>query len=316
MCGQGEDCGHADLRHHHFGQAAFQEWTCLACHQVFNCECERNLIEFLTQTLGHTYARRWKWLPGLCDWCRGEVRADKAQRKYERRLNQVRLAIEEYGRQSQRNEPALTPIRRPPGPTNEEVKSLLERLGPIFREVIDRLWAAEQFAERMQVSDLREQVQREILDTFCIPDDEKSYVDADYARTRYLGEDLSGEDVKRQRAKCEICGDNRSVDRAHIIPKEYGGHMSAENLLLLCPTHHRLFDQGKLSGEEWERIKWERKAIVSQEFAEDILRLRQEAFWVNGFECARLDVFFDGASYRTEHILAGWLDARGLRRRN
>lgn len=59
---------------------------------------------------------------------------------------------------------------------------------------------------------------------------------------------------------CEICGENRAVDRCHIIPARYGGVLSLGNMLLLCPTHHRLFDRGRLSLKEIKQIKFERKS--------------------------------------------------------
>lgn len=60
--------------------------------------------------------------------------------------------------------------------------------------------------------------------------------------------------------ECKICGENRTLDVAHIVPrngKSRGRHRTEpkDNLLGLCPTHHRLFDENRLSDEEYEKIK-------------------------------------------------------------
>jgi hypothetical protein len=54
---------------------------------------------------------------------------------------------------------------------------------------------------------------------------------------------------------CEICGPNSHFDLAHIQEKKQGGPMHNANILLLCPNHHRAFDKGTLTKEEFERIK-------------------------------------------------------------
>jgi hypothetical protein len=54
---------------------------------------------------------------------------------------------------------------------------------------------------------------------------------------------------------CEICGEDRAIDFCHIKPAEEGGLTAKENTLILCPTHHRLYDAGKLSPDEFTKIK-------------------------------------------------------------
>jgi len=51
--------------------------------------------------------------------------------------------------------------------------------------------------------------------------------------------------------KCEACGyqlimenGNPYIEAAHIIPKYKGGEETLENILLLCPNHHKEFDLG------------------------------------------------------------------------
>ena len=58
--------------------------------------------------------------------------------------------------------------------------------------------------------------------------------------------------------KCQICGEGRTLDIAHVIPRNGKPKARLEpidNLLGLCPTHHRLFDENKLNGEEYKKIK-------------------------------------------------------------
>lgn len=59
---------------------------------------------------------------------------------------------------------------------------------------------------------------------------------------------------------CEICGENRTIDRCHIIPTRFGGEFNEGNILYLCPTHHRLFDRGKLTVEEIKKINFYKKS--------------------------------------------------------
>ena len=54
---------------------------------------------------------------------------------------------------------------------------------------------------------------------------------------------------------CEICGPTKHhFDMAHIMEDRNGGPLAAVNILLLCPNHHRAFDQGTLPKEEFAHI--------------------------------------------------------------
>lgn len=59
-------------------------------------------------------------------------------------------------------------------------------------------------------------------------------------------------------SSCVICGENRTLDVCHIVARN-GRNMSRldprDNLLGLCPTHHRLFDEEKLNSDEYGKIK-------------------------------------------------------------
>jgi len=53
---------------------------------------------------------------------------------------------------------------------------------------------------------------------------------------------------------CQVCGFDRIVERAHIVPEAVGGPATRDNLLDLCPNHHALFDRNMLFWEEMEKI--------------------------------------------------------------
>jgi 5-methylcytosine-specific restriction endonuclease McrA len=41
---------------------------------------------------------------------------------------------------------------------------------------------------------------------------------------------------------CQNCGWEGITDRAHIIPRKLGGTFKKNNILILCPNCHRMFD--------------------------------------------------------------------------
>jgi len=51
---------------------------------------------------------------------------------------------------------------------------------------------------------------------------------------------------------CVICGEIRITHECHIIPRSEGGPLHRDNLVMLCPLHHHLFDNSRLSKSEWE----------------------------------------------------------------
>jgi ArsR family metal-binding transcriptional regulator len=54
--------------------------------------------------------------------------------------------------------------------------------------------------------------------------------------------------------RCAVCGESRCVELAHIRPVSMGGSSQIHNLMPLCPNHHYLFDNGKLTTQEYNEI--------------------------------------------------------------
>jgi predicted restriction endonuclease len=60
---------------------------------------------------------------------------------------------------------------------------------------------------------------------------------------------------------CEVCGELRNSELAHIIPRKDGGTMDKNNLLVLCPNHHKILDNhiiknlgNQFTAEEYAKI--------------------------------------------------------------
>jgi predicted restriction endonuclease len=51
--------------------------------------------------------------------------------------------------------------------------------------------------------------------------------------------------------KCFVCGWNEANnDICHLTSVKKGGKEEIENMILLCPNHHRMLDRGLLEREE------------------------------------------------------------------
>lgn len=51
---------------------------------------------------------------------------------------------------------------------------------------------------------------------------------------------------KVARQSCVVCG-RTPVDPAHLVPQRLGGCESADCVIALCRTHHRLYDSARLA---------------------------------------------------------------------
>jgi len=80
---------------------------------------------------------------------------------------------------------------------------------------------------------------------------------------------------------CEVCGEDRVTHYCHIVPRSEGGADNEENYIYLCPLHHHLFDDDRLSKKEWNKIDFSKKSKVSQEYVKKVRLPIQEKFWQN-----------------------------------
>lgn len=97
--------------------------------------------------------------------------------------------------------------------------------------------------------------------------------------------------IRNRNVPCEVCGENRRVDRCHIIPHHLGGSNLDQNILNLCPTHHALLDSHMLSEEEWARIDWKRKCEVSHQWAQKVMLTGHKDFWNQTIPTRQLTTF-------------------------
>ena len=128
--------------------------------------------------------------------------------------------------------------------------------------------------------------------------------------------------IRRRNMPCEICGENRSTDKCHILPNHMVGSARIENLIILCPTHHRLFDRHMLSRSEFAQIDWSRKSEQAQTYIEKVILHAQQSFWkqIDDGIYEGLGRYHEDASsypfvkFATEQVLSIFSDARPVKR--
>lgn len=67
--------------------------------------------------------------------------------------------------------------------------------------------------------------------------------------------------VKYFGAACMICGWDVIVDVHHIRPRRHAGTNDLDNLIVLCPNHHRMADKGLISPDELNSLS---RAAIAQ----------------------------------------------------
>lgn len=68
---------------------------------------------------------------------------------------------------------------------------------------------------------------------------------------------IQGQTRIRDSYKCAICGFDMVTDIHHITPKSKGGTDNFDNLITLCPNHHRMADWGIISVEHLRNTEWQ-----------------------------------------------------------
>ena len=81
---------------------------------------------------------------------------------------------------------------------------------------------------------------------------------------------------------CEICEFNRYIEKCHIIPKQYGGWDGRDNVLILCPNHHKLLDAGMLNIEEIAFIEDKIEALLQSPKVKNNYRYKEYLGWILG----------------------------------
>jgi hypothetical protein len=70
-----------------------------------------------------------------------------------------------------------------------------------------------------------------------------------------IWQEKNNNQITKEYPPCVICGETRITHQCHIIPRAHGGKYHRDNLLDMCPLHHHLFDQGRLTKQEWEKLE-------------------------------------------------------------
>ncbi|BDV43874.1 hypothetical protein GURASL_27970 [Geotalea uraniireducens] len=170
----------------------------------------------------------------------------------------------------------------------KQIERLLQKV-PIYKEKIAELSTEIEALSRQAVkagafSDLQK-IDKLITKAFYIDCENRPFNSCDSETiARLLAEIAWHGEIKNRNIPCEICGENRSTDRCHIVPSKLGGTAEANNILVLCPTHHRLLDRFMLSKAEWAVIDWERKSVPSQQYASSVTLEAHKVFW-SKIEC-------------------------------
>jgi predicted restriction endonuclease len=77
--------------------------------------------------------------------------------------------------------------------------------------------------------------------------------------------------------KCLICGYTRFIEICHIIPKQLGGDDDSNNLIPLCPNHHKLLDYALLNREELPFIE---KKVLDLTYDQDVQQNLKQLDWL------------------------------------
>lgn len=165
----------------------------------------------------------------------------------------------------------------------KQIERLLEKI-PIYQKKIAELSAQIEAFSRQTVKagafhDFQK-IDKLITKAFYIDCENRPFNSCDSETIAGLLAEIAWHgEIKNRNLPCEICGENRSTDRCHIVPSKFKGTAEINNILILCPTHHRLFDRCMLSKAEWAVIDWDRKSIPSQKYAYSVLFEAHKVFW-------------------------------------
>jgi hypothetical protein len=209
----------------------------------------------------------------------------------------------------------------------EKVAKLLDKI-PVFREQIHNLEVEiDQLAKNVDslsplARALGSEIEHLIYRSFYSDLEDRPFQAPTEEELHRLAGDWHIGVIRRRNEPCEICGENRSTDKCHILPNRLGGTASTDNLLILCPTHHRLLDRHMLSRAEFAQIDWSKKSEPAQIYAETVILKAQQSFWKQIDEglYESLGQYHEDASsypfvkFATEQVLRVFADARPIKR--
>lgn len=78
---------------------------------------------------------------------------------------------------------------------------------------------------------------------------------------------------------CAVCGDRRVLNIAHIIPRAANGPDEEWNLMRLCANHHYLFDNSKLTRQEWDSIAWGELDSRARDYVNENQYVAHLSYW-------------------------------------
>jgi len=87
--------------------------------------------------------------------------------------------------------------------------------------------------------------------------------------------------LQRNYDPCDICGETRITHECHIIPRADAGAYHPDNYFTLCPLHHHLFDNSRLTQDEWntlsERINTKMESAII--YFKQVREPMQQNYW-------------------------------------
>ena len=181
--------------------------------------------------------------------------------------------------------------------SKQETRLFRNKVDKLFNEYIDKDYDTDSDSPHSLFIQLRNKI--------------RTLIDQEYNRLliglkHSLEIDLSNKSYPRRSKRdvlegrtCEICSEKRAVNFCHIIPREIGGHNSEDNYLFLCPTHHFLFDQARLTRKEFKKISLKEISADALKYFDKVHKKRHRLLWkydtnkFEGCDCGSEDFRFD-----------------------
>lgn len=76
---------------------------------------------------------------------------------------------------------------------------------------------------------------------------------------------------------CLVCGEKRTTEAAHLVPRRAQGRGEIGNLVPMCPTHHKCYDRALLTVEEMTTLETKCREWMGDEFAARAVKMHGAA---------------------------------------